>query len=537
MRRILGTFFFCLVWMVLCEATQPIENPSGTTYRILVGAPVYQKPAILHQFLESLKRQNQEGYTLDYLFIDDNDNDLKASSEMLANFALDQGDKCLVSPSGRDSESPKYECDEAKHHWKNELIWKVAGFKDRIIQHAREKGYDYLFLIDSDLVMHPKTIQQLIKSGKDIVSNIFWTAWTPGSIEEPQVWLSDYYTQYQALPGEALTEEQKRERAFSFYRQLRQPGTYEVGGLGACTLISKAALQKDISFRQIKNITFWGEDRHFCVRAAALGLSLFVDTHYPAYHIYRETKLEGVDAFVKGYIGGKEPRITLSMIMKNEASKHLKQMLENARSYISDAVIIDDGSEDNSIALALEVLKGIPVHLVANPESKFANEWTLRKQQWEETVKVSPEWILMLDADEIFEERFKDQVKMMCCSDPTVNAYSFRLYDMWDENHYRDDDYWMAHNHHRIFLIRYNPNMQYQWKETEQHCGRFPQNIREFAVSLSDLRLKHYGYANKEIRTAKYERYQKLDPEAKFGWKEQYESILDENPHLLLWTE
>ena len=30
----------------------------------------------------------------------------------------------------------------------------------------------------------------------------------------------------------------------------------------------------------------FGEDRHFCIRAAALGLSLYVDTHYPAYHIY-----------------------------------------------------------------------------------------------------------------------------------------------------------------------------------------------------------------------------------------------------------
>src|SRR5690606_16569030 len=41
-----------------------------------------------------------------------------------------------------------------------------------------------------------------------------------------------------------------------------------------------------------KNISFWGEDRHFCIRAQALGFDLFVDTNYPAFHIYREDDLQ-----------------------------------------------------------------------------------------------------------------------------------------------------------------------------------------------------------------------------------------------------
>ena len=49
------------------------------------------------------------------------------------------------------------------------------------------------------------------------------------------------------------------------------------------------------------------------------------------------------------------------------------------------------------------------------------------------------------------------------------------------------------------------------------------------------LRLKHYGWAKAEDRRAKYLRYQQLDPECKFGWREQYESILDENSNLVAW--
>ena len=34
-----------------------------------------------------------------------------------------------------------------------------------------------------------------------------------------------------------------------------------------------------------------GRDRHFCVRAIVLGIDLFVDTHYPSYHIFRAEEL------------------------------------------------------------------------------------------------------------------------------------------------------------------------------------------------------------------------------------------------------
>lgn len=158
----------------------------------------------------------------------------------------------------------------------------MAALKNFIIDKARTDGYDYLFLIDSDIVLNPATLNHLIRTEKEIISEIFWTRWTPEQEELPQVWLSDFYN---------LTRE--------FVEQLKTPGIYEVGGLGACTLIHKKALHAGINFNKVKNITFWGEDRHFCVRAVVLGFSLFVDTHYPAYHIFRESALEKVEEFKK----------------------------------------------------------------------------------------------------------------------------------------------------------------------------------------------------------------------------------------------
>ena len=168
----------------------------------------------------------------------------------------------------------------------------MADYKDHIIERAHKEEFDYLFLIDSDLLLYPQTVSHLINTGKDIIAEIFWTKWAEFAIEQPQVWLSDFYTQCEKQMGEVLSRNEERLRTHHFFQKLRCPGVYEVGGLGACTLISKTAIERGVSFRPIKNLSLWGEDRHFCVRAIVLGIDLFVDTHYPAYHIFRAAELQ-----------------------------------------------------------------------------------------------------------------------------------------------------------------------------------------------------------------------------------------------------
>jgi hypothetical protein len=259
--------------------------------RILVGSPIRQKPAILKEFLESLCRLKQDTLTLEYFFIDDNEQE--ESHKLLADFKGSGGKVTIFNNAKQDV----YICDDATHHWSEDLIWKVASFKNRIIQEAVEKEYDYLFLVDSDLLLNPETLKHLVSAEKDIVSEIFWTSWSPDSIPLPNVWISDGYNLVQQSKDENLSSEQQVFRMAKFLAELRMPGIYKVGGLGACTLISRKALLKGINYDKIYNLTLVGEDRHFCVRAAVLGFDLFVDTHYPCYHIYRESDLSGIERF------------------------------------------------------------------------------------------------------------------------------------------------------------------------------------------------------------------------------------------------
>lgn len=505
--------------------------------RVLVGSPVYQKPEILDAFLMSLKKLNEVTISIDYMFIDDNINE--KSSQLLAEFSREKSSVIIV----QGNMYGEYVCNDESHHWDDSLMLKVANYKNHIINYAIENNYDYLFFVDSDLVLHPNLIEHLKTANKDIISEIFWSQWHKNRPLEPNVWLFDEYDLVPKKLGEKLSEKEMYVRQERFLNQLKTPGIYEVGGLGACTLIKTAALIKGVSFKPIKNLTIHGEDRFFCIRAAVLDIELFVDTHYPAYHIYRMEDLKGVHDYIKKCDADFEfvrkykeygNKITLSMIVKNEEGRYLYKVLNSLIGHIDEAVIIDDGSCDNTINICREILKSIPLHIIQNEKSMFSSEAELRKKQWNETIKTNPDWILNLDADEILEDRFWDEAQELI-NDPNCDLYCFRLYDMWSETHYREDEYWNAHSIFRPFLMRYQPNFNYIWKETPQHCGRFPINIFSFPKITSEFRVKHLGWISKEDRIEKYKRYQLLDPDAIYGVKEQYESILDTNPNLIRW--
>ncbi|MNI25529.1 Glycosyl transferase family 2 [compost metagenome] len=540
--------------------------------RILAASPVHQQPEILSLFLESLERLQIDNFTLDYLFVDDNIQE--ASRHLLDNFAGKHQNNVLPPIQG--SKGNGIRQDEYTHYWPNDRVWKVASYKNALIAEALLSNYDALFLIDSDLLLHPSTLCRLLSTGKDIVSEIFWTRWQPEGALLPQVWMSDEYNLYENKQGETMTENEQQLERFKFLAKLRTPGVYEVGGLGACTLIKRNVLEDGVHFGQIPNLTFWGEDRHFCIRAASIGYSLYVDTHFPAFHLYRDSDLQEGKQFMhttgqskdiqmpspseaisapalwisptdihpflpnnKKELPGirrQRPKLTLSMTVYNEADRKLGEVLKSYRQFIDEAVIIDDGSQDGTGDLCRELLSGIPLRLIRNETPSFSNEAALRLQQWKETLAVSPEWILNVDADEMFENSFAEAVHPLIAA-TTKDAICFRLYDMWSDTHYRNDIYWSSHLYYRPFLIRYRPKFSYKWRDQALHCGRFPSNLLDRPFQLSDYRIKHWGWYTAELRKIKYERYMRLDPDAQYGWKDQYDSILDPTPELVPWSE
>lgn len=550
--------------------------------KILIGTPIKQKSKILKEFLLSLEELDLSKLEVSYYFIDDNTD--KESTKLLKNFKEKHERVVLESSSNIVTENEDYICNEAEHKWKKNLITRVTIFKNKIIEYAKDNQFDYLFFIDSDIVLNPNTIQHLIKRNVDIVSNIFWTQWVQNNRVEPQVWLQDVNNFYTIDWDHPYSKEDIAQLDFDFINKLKNPGIYPVGGLGACTLLNKKAIQSGVNFSLIDNVSFWGEDRHFCIRARVLGLGLYIDTVYPAYHIYRETLLEGVKEFKKNgfhfelishYSGrfavlrtkikkgfklvktklnpsnlknkvkkslkkhyarkrivSNDNKIVLSMIVKNEANNFLQEVLTDAITYVDEVVIIDDASDDNTVEVCEEILKDIPHRIIQNKTSMFATEYKLRMKQWKETLKSKPDWILFLDADDVFEKKMKTSIRHLVAN-KDVDLYCFRYFDMWDKTHYRSDEYWQGHLHYRPMLVRYQPKFPYRFRKTKQHCGTLPKNVYLLPYCNSDIRCKHLGWSRETDRQRKYDRYMTLDKEGKYGNLKQYESIMDKNPNLV----
>lgn len=261
--------------------------------RILIVSPVRQKPAILKQFLFGLQQLDTTEIETEYLFIDNNDD--PHSSHMLREFAnqVDAPVRRLRVPVGE-----PYTRTEIQHQWTESLIWRLAAIKDGALQAALQHGFDYAFLVDSDLVLHPQTLRRMIAYRREIVSQVFWTSWSPEQPLLPNVWYTDFYTLYRARRHQELTPEEQRRRTEAFLSALAfQPGLYRVSGLGACTLMARRAIEAGVSFSELRGSMLMGEDRHFCLRAESLGFALFADSTLPPLHLYRESELPRVEVY------------------------------------------------------------------------------------------------------------------------------------------------------------------------------------------------------------------------------------------------
>ena len=223
--------------------------------RVLLAAPLRQDPRIFDEYRESISRLIvPQGYQLDTFFVVNN------CDEIIPHLYPEDNYIVCDNPF-------EYTKTPDDHIWKNDTVAKVAEFRNMTIQQALVFGYDYWFSVDTDIVLHPQTLVALLKANKDIVSEIFWSK-DPYGFEWCNAWMKDRYSG---------TEDK-------FYT----PGLYEVGMTGACTLVKRKVLEAGVNYDFLPNITIWGEDRHFCIRAAAHRFGIWVDTHYPATHLFTE---------------------------------------------------------------------------------------------------------------------------------------------------------------------------------------------------------------------------------------------------------
>lgn len=437
-------------------------------YRVLLGSPVRQRPAILRAFLDGLARLETQGLELAYCFVDDND-DPESTALLDAFLAANEGLRVRL-----DDRPERYMCDDYTHRWRRSLIERVASIKNYLLALARDNEFDAILLVDSDLVLHPRTLSHLIALDKPVVSEVFWTRWEPQSPFMPQTWLTDHYTMYRTEPGEILSSDQIQERTRQFLHRMRDGGCHPVGGLGACTLIARRALMSGLSFASIPNISFWGEDRAFCLRAAALGVELWADTLYPPLHLYREVDLAQVPSFWNRVAAGFElkPHVTLTMAIHEADLIGVRSTLTQHRNLIDHANLIIDGGCVIDAAAIEQSLHGIEHSIFRLDQSIGTDRYVLRRLAWELSVKGNPDWVLVLDPGERVEDAALAAVQ------PLLRAPGAQVVHLplWRNSHtVRSRPEAVA------ALTRYTPYFTYQWNEAIALDRRLPDNVKELS--------------------------------------------------------
>lgn len=226
--------------------------------RILITSPVHQTAPVFIEYLNSLSHLIiPEDYIIDKYFYLHNCSEL-ASFLQPNEYEIIENDINLIVKD--------------RHEWNDKNFNIVSIMRTKALEKARTEKYDYIFSVDSDVLLHPKTLCLLLQDNKDIVSTAYWYKLRGGIAEN----FFEYENWKKARPTIEYT----------------QKGIYEIGITGAATLIGKRIIQDErINYYPIDCIDFskW-EDYAFCLKARVLipDVQIAIDTRLPARHLYTE---------------------------------------------------------------------------------------------------------------------------------------------------------------------------------------------------------------------------------------------------------
>lgn len=266
-----------------------VPIPAAAGKRVLLASVIRKPPAVLAPWLESLTWQiTRTPVALSYLFLPNfgTEPHAKDAQTILHQWAAQQERAKIARNIPAEND---YGQTDKTRHWTPNAWHRVGALKNEILQNALNEGYDAVWLLDADVFCDRYTLQSMMDANAPIVSAVYWTFWTkqqPGAAERqhcgPQVWMRHPYE----MNGNGYTAEQ-------FRKALIKRERLQVGGLGACTLIHRSALEKGVSFSKVGEFEATGlmdgEDRHFCIRAARLHIPLVADAWPDIYHAYHPT--------------------------------------------------------------------------------------------------------------------------------------------------------------------------------------------------------------------------------------------------------
>lgn len=144
--------------------------------------------------------------------------------------------------------------------WTKSRFCLLSKLREEMRLSALNGKFDFLFMVDSDLVLGPDTLQKLLAAEKDFIAGMFWTQFRPHSRRR---WVNVW-----ALDGTKHVPPSLEVSA-----RLKAGGIHQVDITGACSLLSRRAIEQ-LSYAERNGI--WSEDICMVMSARESGIPLFV---------------------------------------------------------------------------------------------------------------------------------------------------------------------------------------------------------------------------------------------------------------------
>jgi glycosyltransferase involved in cell wall biosynthesis len=485
----------------LKDFKEEIELP-----KVVVGCLVRNREWVLPKFLEGLELLDYPKDKLSFYFIVNDSTD--QSHEILKQWAIKNDQTYRLVKV----ETVNFGNTEHKEHtWEDSRLRNMSFMRNRVLQSMKKEfSSDAVFMIDSDIIVkHKELLKHLICLERPVVSEVFWAIWGHTTAQPlPNVWIRGGY-----------------EISQEFLTMLKKPGTYPVGGLGACTVLTSEVLDRGITYDRVFNLPhdMRGEDRDFCVRAACAGIKLWADTQFTPDHVERpdlvltpeqkafkaKEEEEKSEAEVKKFQEwrSKLPRyngISLAIMAKNEG-ENIARCIKSALPIVDEVVVLDNGSTDNTAEIAASL--GAKV---------IKMDWDIPSKGFSEPRNTciracTKPWIIRMDGDEMIPKQHLFDIWKLAQSDG-VDAYLFSIRN-YQKNPFElgwETD-WVLSETLRMFIndpkVYYTRLVHEDIDDALMEIGK----TRKVNIVRTPFPLYHFGYLRpKDKLNEKHDWYYKL---------------------------
>lgn len=192
--------------------------------------------------------------------------------------------------------------------------------------------------------------------------------------------------------------------------------------------------------------------------------------------------------------------------------KYLKNTLEEFKRLCDDTILCTNNADEETKKL----IKSYGFWTYEDNREWGVAQPLIKTDLLARVAKLRPDWIIALDADEIFAPEFtRERAEHLASGDEV--AWYFLVVNLYnDKDHFAHSAGVQRFWNIRFFKFLPERGMVYQRKNL--HCGLAPPFYYAYGWH-APYYLEHYGLMAKEDRMRKVERYRKYDPKA--IWKDR----------------